>query len=63
MVTKSRIGIYAIAPFIGVLLSFIIFWEIPAYTYLIALILMIIGAWLCSGDSPIFKKRNRRLFL
>lgn len=49
---------YAISPFIGVLLSLVIFKDIPPYTFFIALILMIIGAWLCSSDRPIFKKRQ-----
>ena len=47
---------YAVAPFIGTLLSLVIFREIPLYTYFIALGLMLIGAWLCSSDKPIFKK-------
>ena len=49
---------YAIAPFIGTLLSLIIFKDIPEYTYFIALGLMIIGAWLCSNDESIFKKEK-----
>lgn len=49
---------YAIAPFIGTLLSLIIFRDIPQYTYFIALGIMIIGAWLCSSDKPIFKKEK-----
>ena len=48
---------YAIAPFIGTLLSLIIFRDMPKYTYFIALALMIVGAWLCSSDEPIFKKK------
>ena len=51
---------YAIAPFIGALLSLIIFTEIPEYTYIIALGLMAIGAWLCASDEPLFKKRKRQ---
>ena len=47
---------YAVAPFIGTLLSLIIFRQMPPYTYFIALLLMIIGAWLCSSDDAIFKK-------
>ena len=47
---------YAVAPFIGTLLSLVIFREMPLYTYFIALGLMLIGAWLCSSDKPIFKK-------
>ena len=50
---------YAIAPFIGTLLSLLIFQDIPYYTYFIALGLMVIGAWLCSSDEPIFKKNNK----
>ena len=41
---------YAIAPFIGVILSLIIFSEIPNIIYFIALALMIVGAWLSSKD-------------
>lgn len=51
---------YAIAPFIGALLSVIIFNDIPHYTYFIALILMGIGAWLCAKDEPIFRRKSRR---
>lgn len=50
---------YAIAPFIGTLLSLIIFKERPHYTYFIALALMIIGAWLCSKDEPLFKRKTK----
>ncbi|MBQ8310607.1 MAG: DMT family transporter [Clostridia bacterium] len=49
---------YAVAPFIGTLLSLIVFRELPQITYLIALLFMIIGAWLCAKDEPIFKKRK-----
>ncbi len=47
---------YAIAPFIGTLLSLLIFRDVPHYTYFIALGLMIVGAWLCSSDEPLIKK-------
>ena len=47
---------YAIAPFIGTFLSLAIFRELPRFSYLIALLLMIIGAWLCSSDEEIFKR-------
>ena len=50
---------YAIAPFIGTLLSLAVFREIPPYTYFIALALMAVGAWLCSGDKPLFRKKGR----
>ena len=49
---------YAIAPFIGTFLSLIIFREMPPATYFVALGLMIIGAWLCSRDEQLFKKRK-----
>lgn len=49
---------YAIAPFIGTLLSLAIFRELPHYTYFIALGFMMIGAWLCSKDEPVFKKKD-----
>ena len=42
---------YAVAPFIGTLLSLIIFKSLPHYTYFIALGLMIIGAFLCAKDT------------
>ena len=50
---------YAIAPFIGTLLSLVIFREVPHYTYFIALGLMVVGAWLCSSDESILKKKNK----
>ena len=49
---------YAVAPFIGVLLSLIIFEELPPQSFFIALALMAVGAWLCSSDKPIFKKKQ-----
>lgn len=39
---------YAVAPFIATILSLIIFREIPDVTYFVALVLMIVGAWLSS---------------
>ncbi|MBR2374813.1 MAG: DMT family transporter [Clostridia bacterium] len=47
---------YAVAPFIGSLLSLIVFRELPQYTYFIALGFMIVGAWLSASDKPLFKK-------
>lgn len=44
---------YAVAPFIGTLLSLLIFRELPSYIYFIALGLMVVGAWLCSSDEPL----------
>ena len=51
---------YAIAPFIGVLLSLIIFTELPKYTFYIALTLMALGAFLSSSDEPLFKRRQTK---
>ena len=51
---------YAIAPFIGTLLSLAIFLQLPSYTYYIALALMAIGAWLCSKDEPLFKAKKKK---
>jgi drug/metabolite transporter (DMT)-like permease len=41
---------YAIAPFIGVGLSLIIFREIPTFSFVIALVIMIIGAFFASTE-------------
>ncbi len=52
---------YAVAPFIGVFLSLLIFREIPGILFIAALMLMIVGAWLSSQDKPLrdtFKRRN-----
>lgn len=50
---------YAVAPFIGVFLSLLIFREIPGIMFIAALILMIIGAWLSSQDKPLKETLNR----
>ncbi|MCR5072303.1 MAG: DMT family transporter [Clostridiales bacterium] len=50
---------YAVAPFVGVFLSFIIFGEIPGTMFIVALILMIAGVWLSSQDKPL-KETFRR---
>ena len=44
---------YAVAPFISVFLSLIIFREIPGVLFIAALLLMAIGAWLSSMDKPL----------
>lgn len=49
---------YAIAPFIGTLLSLLIFRNAPPTTYYISLGFMIVGAWLSSGDGPLFLKKR-----
>ena len=43
---------YAVAPFIGVLLSFMIFREIPGVLFFIALAIMIAGTWMVNRDQP-----------
>ena len=42
---------YAVAPFIGVLLSFIIFREIPGIMFFVALVIMAIGTWLINREQ------------
>ena len=41
---------YAVAPFIGVLLSFVIFREIPGALFFIALAIMIAGTWMANKE-------------
>lgn len=41
---------YAVAPFIGVLLSFVIFREIPGALFFVALAIMIAGTWMVNRD-------------
>ena len=60
LVGAARTSVYyAIAPFISATLSIIIFNKFPHYTYCIALFVMIIGAYLCSDDKPLFKKKKQ----
>lgn len=49
---------YAVAPFIAAILSLAIFREMPSVSYFAALVLMAVGAWLSSGDKPIFKRHK-----
>ena len=42
---------YAVAPFLGVLISLAIFRELPTLWDWVAFGIMIFGAWLCSGDG------------
>jgi len=42
---------YAIAPFIGVLLSLILFQTVPGISFFVAAVFMLIGAWLSSTDG------------
>lgn len=43
---------YAISPFIGVFLSWIILGETPSLSFIIAFLIMIIGTYLISSESP-----------
>ena len=43
---------YAVAPFIGVALSFLIFRELPGALFYLALAVMLAGTWLVNHDSP-----------
>jgi len=51
----------AFVTFIGTLLSLVIFREMPKVTYFISLAAMAVGAWLCSKDEPIFKRKTKEL--
>lgn len=42
---------YAISPFIGVVLSLILFFELPTVSFIIALLIMIVGTYFASTDS------------
>ena len=42
---------YAVSPFIGVLMSFVIFREIPGALFFVALAIMIAGAWLVNRSQ------------
>ena len=42
---------YAIAPFVGVLLSWVIFREAPTVSFLIALVIMIAGTIMVTKDA------------
>lgn len=42
---------YAVAPFIGAALSLLIFLEVPSLTFIIALLIMIIGTYFASTDA------------
>ena len=47
---------YALSPFIGVGLSFLVFREIPGYIFFIALGIMAVGVWLAARDELVPKK-------
>lgn len=42
---------YAVSPFIGTALSFIIFRQMPTATFIVALLIMLVGAFLAAQDS------------
>ena len=42
--------------YIGAAISLFVFREVPGTQFLGALVLMIFGAWLSSGDEPLLKK-------
>ena len=42
---------YAVAPFIGVALSLVIFRELPSMSFIIALLIMIAGTYFASTDN------------
>lgn len=50
---------YAVAPFIGVLLSLVIFRELPPFSFFIALLVMIAGVVLTLKDQKIQKERTQ----
>ena len=59
MLGAARTGAYyAVAPFIGTALSLAIFRDPPPATYLVALALMAVGAFLAAKDEPLFKRRK-----
>lgn len=51
---------FMLAPFIAVIISFIIFQETPGWWYFVALGLMVIGTWLASSDKPLFVKKKTK---
>ena len=51
---------YVIAPFIGTLLSLLIFPDAPPATYFIALAFMILGAILSTSDEPLFSRKKNK---
>lgn len=44
-------ALFGIAPLAGMLLSFILFWEIPGWFFLVAFPLMVVGTWLLVGED------------
>jgi drug/metabolite transporter (DMT)-like permease len=48
---------YAVAPFIGVIFSFLIFRDKIGVIYIISLVIMLIGAWFAASNKPLFNKK------
>lgn len=42
---------YAVAPFIGVILSFMIFWNVPTKSFIVACLIMAVGTYIASTDE------------
>ena len=51
---------YAVSPFIGALLSLLVFRDLPDGMYFAALAIMAIGAWLCAKDEPVFPHKHKK---
>lgn len=49
---------YAIAPFIGVVLSFLMLFEIPTISFIIALLIMIVGTYFASTDNKSSEEKD-----
>lgn len=49
---------YAVAPFIGTLLSLAVFRNMPSVSFFVALAFMALGAWLAVADGPLFPRRK-----
>ncbi len=61
MLGAARTGAYyAIAPFIGTLLSLLLFRDPPPATYYVALVLMAVGVYLSSSDKPLREVFRRK---
>ena len=55
----AKTSVYSAAtPFLATAISLIIFREVPNAKYILALLLMISGAWFSSGTKPILKKKK-----
>ncbi len=49
---------YAVAPFIGVLLSVLILKEIPRFTFYIASVIMAAGFFTAASDKPLLRRKT-----